>query len=220
MIEQKYTVHLPSDHGNVTVHHSLRLLDAPAIDTYQVTSAPNDGGVQLIYGHTFANLANTPPTQQVRRKDRVFLIGSYLPTLATLHMLLFIAPQGSSVDAIEVSPFFRRLAVPFQRFTLIVVTAYSGIPSLPDGMMKHVMTAPKKVQGVAEGPPGPISRGKTGRDANLSAILILSQMHEELFQRTLTFIGLDQIDAIDDEGLRPMLEMALDMGVRPTPPFP
>ena len=218
-LEQKLTVHTPSERGNVTVHHTIRMIDGPDREMHHVTSALSDGGIQMIYSHTFGDLSLGPPTQLIRDKDRAITISRYDPKRSALHMILFIGGPQLTIDAIEEGDNYDRWVVNFGMFSVLAVTGYSFLISPNEGWLTHVGTAPATIGGIRQGEPFGISPGLSPAQAKIIASSQLLMCHAQSFERTIDFLMQRDPAQVTKDAFEfePFLQKCFDFGVQRNP---
>lgn len=219
---QKLTVHKPNERGNFTVHHTLESLGSPKIDTHQVSSALESGGIQLLYSHTLGNLTAGPPSQDIRQKDRIVKISQYEPTHSVLHVLLFVGGPEISIDVLEDRPVFERWVVNFRRFSLIVITGYSLLPSQEIGWITHRATAPLTIDGVRQGEPFDVSAGIPPERAGDISVALLMEQHADVFLRAVAILSQRPEDGVatNPKGFERLLLNMYALGVQKHPFIP
>ncbi|MCW0198561.1 hypothetical protein [Sphingopyxis sp.] len=221
-IEQKITVHPPSDSGNNTIHHTIRTNGSSDIETYQVTSAVKNGGLCLIYAHTFGDLTLSNPSSLIRKNDRVYKIAKFYPKKSVLHMLVFISSSDSTINFIDEDKNYNRYIINFSNVSVIIVTTFTYMPSLVEGWLMHFATAPPRVGGKFFGEPFAPTDGLSPQEARGVAGMQLIRSHLYVHERAKAFLAScahnDEVSF--DPALEEAIRWSLALSFRSTPIIP
>jgi hypothetical protein len=215
---QVYTVHHSNKWTGNTIHHKILTPGAGSRESYLNTLAVAQGRLQPLYAHTFKDLRDAAIPGSVRKKDTVLSIGNYEPKGFTLHLVLFLGPPNSNIDALGQSLFYCRYIMKFRDYSLLAAVAYTALPSIPEGNIRHYSSAYPTIDGVRNGELLPAAPGLGPVEAREAAQGIITGCHGASFVRTIEFFR-RQGDGPDGEWLQMMNEL-FKLGPLPfQPPF-